>query len=174
ENDGLESPLNLDPLINNDDDLVQVENLQDESQSKSITHSTQKHNQALMPNLNDKSGSRKRPMDMFAVTYANLLESWQKAHETSENAGLEWDRERWNEGKASNMERQWFEDLKLQKQMEFEEKQHTKKYEFEKGKWNCELEFKEKQCHMDLTIVALSPSRPIVELECILTLINKK
>ncbi|MBW0562831.1 hypothetical protein O181_102546 [Austropuccinia psidii MF-1] len=30
ENNGLESPLNLDPLINNDDDLVQVENLQDE------------------------------------------------------------------------------------------------------------------------------------------------
>ncbi|MBW0584783.1 hypothetical protein O181_124498 [Austropuccinia psidii MF-1] len=28
ENNGLESPLNLDPLINNYDDLVQVENLQ--------------------------------------------------------------------------------------------------------------------------------------------------
>ncbi|MBW0588904.1 hypothetical protein O181_128619 [Austropuccinia psidii MF-1] len=130
ENNCLDSPHNLDPLLNNDDHLVPEENLQDELQSKSITHSTQKHNQALTPNLNDKSGSRKRPMDMFAPTYANLLESQQKAHETSENACLEWDRERWNEEKASNMEKQWFEEVKLQKQMEFEEKQHTKKYEF--------------------------------------------
>ncbi|MBW0582744.1 hypothetical protein O181_122459 [Austropuccinia psidii MF-1] len=74
ENNGLKSPLNLVPLLHNEDDLVQVENLQDESQSKSITHSTQKRNQALMPNLNDKSGSRKRPMDTFSPTYANLLE----------------------------------------------------------------------------------------------------
>ncbi|MBW0586736.1 hypothetical protein O181_126451 [Austropuccinia psidii MF-1] len=125
KNNGLESPPNLDPFINNDDDLVQVENLQDES----ATHSTQNHNQALTPNSNDKSGSRKRPMDMFAPTYANLLESRQKARETSENACLEWDRERWNEEKASKMEKQQFEELKLQKQMEFEEKQHTKKYE---------------------------------------------
>ncbi|MBW0471845.1 hypothetical protein O181_011560 [Austropuccinia psidii MF-1] len=73
ENNGLESPLNLVPLVHNEDDLVQAENLQDESQIKSITHSTQKRNQALPPNLNDKSGSRKRPMDMFAPTYANLL-----------------------------------------------------------------------------------------------------
>ncbi|MBW0530711.1 hypothetical protein O181_070426, partial [Austropuccinia psidii MF-1] len=57
-----------------------------------------------MPNLNDKSGSRKRPMDMFPPTYANLLESRQKARETSEHACLEWDRERWNEEKASNIE----------------------------------------------------------------------
>ncbi|MBW0549003.1 hypothetical protein O181_088718 [Austropuccinia psidii MF-1] len=102
ENNCLESPLNLVPLLHNEDDLVQAENLQDESQSKSIKHSTQKRNQALMPNLNDKSGSRKRPMDMFAPTYANFLESRQKAHETNENAHLEWDRERWNEEKASN------------------------------------------------------------------------
>ncbi|MBW0587732.1 hypothetical protein O181_127447, partial [Austropuccinia psidii MF-1] len=60
ENNGLESSLNVVPL-------VQAENLQDESR-----------NQALTPNLNDKSGSRKRPMDMFAPTYANLLESRQK------------------------------------------------------------------------------------------------
>ncbi|MBW0580884.1 hypothetical protein O181_120599 [Austropuccinia psidii MF-1] len=73
ENDGLESPINLYPLLHNEDDLVQVENLQDESQNKSITHSTQKRNKALTPNLNDKSGSRKRPMDIFAQTYANLL-----------------------------------------------------------------------------------------------------
>ncbi|MBW0563765.1 hypothetical protein O181_103480 [Austropuccinia psidii MF-1] len=91
-------------------------------------HSIQKHNQALMRNLNDKSGSRKRPMEMFAPTYANFLESWQKARETSENAHLERDRERWNKEKASNMEKQWLEEVKLQKQMEFEEKQHTKKY----------------------------------------------
>ncbi|MBW0489413.1 hypothetical protein O181_029128 [Austropuccinia psidii MF-1] len=132
ENNGLESPLNLVPLLHNEDDLVQVENLQDESKSKSITHSIQKRNQALSPNLNDKSGSRKRPMDMFAPTYANLLESWQKARETSENACLEWDRERWNEEKARNMEKQWFEEVKLQKQMEFDEKKHAKKQEFEK------------------------------------------
>ncbi|MBW0468554.1 hypothetical protein O181_008269 [Austropuccinia psidii MF-1] len=78
ENNGLESPLNLFPLVHNEDDLVQVENLQDESQIKSIIHSTQKRNQALTPNLNDKSGSRKRPMNMFAPTYANLLELRQK------------------------------------------------------------------------------------------------
>ncbi|MBW0545727.1 hypothetical protein O181_085442 [Austropuccinia psidii MF-1] len=173
ENNGLESPLNLVPLLHNEDDFVKVENLQDESQSKSITHSTQKHNQALPPNLNDKSGSRKRPMAMFAPTYANLLESRKKARETSEDAHLEWDRERWNEEKASNMENQLFEEVKLQKQMKFEEKQHTKKYEFEKENWDCELKFKEKQFQMDLTIVALSSSRPIAELERILKLINK-
>ncbi|MBW0588339.1 hypothetical protein O181_128054 [Austropuccinia psidii MF-1] len=94
--------------------------------------------------------------------------------ETSKNSCLEWDREMWNEEKASNMEKQWFEEVNLPKQMEFEEKKHTKKYEFEKEKWNFELEFKEKQCQMDLTIVALSSSRPIAELERILTLINKK
>ncbi|MBW0574645.1 hypothetical protein O181_114360 [Austropuccinia psidii MF-1] len=174
ENNGLESPLNLVPLLHNEDDLVQEEKLQDESVSKYITHSTQKNNQALTFNLNDKSGSRKRLMDMFAPTYANLLESRQKAHETSENDCLEWDRERWNEEKASNMEKQRFEEVKLQKKREFEEHQHTKKYEFEKAKWNCELEFKENKCQMDLTIVALSSRRPIVELEHILTLINKE
>ncbi|MBW0563948.1 hypothetical protein O181_103663 [Austropuccinia psidii MF-1] len=174
ENDCLDSPLTLDPLLNNDDGLVQVENLQDEFKSKSITHSIQKRHQALMPNLNDKSGSRNRPMDMFAPTYTNLLESQQKAHETSEHACLEWDRERWNEEKASNMEKQGFEEVKLKKQMEFEEKQDAKKYEFEKEKSNHELELKEKQCQMDLTIAALSSSRPIGELECILSLINKK
>ncbi|MBW0587677.1 hypothetical protein O181_127392 [Austropuccinia psidii MF-1] len=137
-------------------------------------HSTQKRNQALMPNLNDKSGSRKGPIDMFAPTYANLLESRQKAHETSENACLEWDRERCNEEKASNMEKKRFEEVKLQKQMEFKEKKHTKKYEFEKENCNWECEIKENQCQMDLTIVELSSSRPIAELECILTLINKK
>ncbi|MBW0588521.1 hypothetical protein O181_128236 [Austropuccinia psidii MF-1] len=163
ENNGLESPLNLVPLLHNEDDLVQAENLQDES-----------CNQALTPNLNDKSSSRKRPMDMFAPTYAILLESWQKAFETSENACLEWERERWNEEKASNMEKQRFEEVKFQKQMEFEEKQHKNKYEFEKDKWNSALELKEKQCQMDLTIVALSSSKPIGELERILTLINKK
>ncbi|MBW0476196.1 hypothetical protein O181_015911 [Austropuccinia psidii MF-1] len=130
ENNGLESPLNLVPLLHNEDDLAQVENLQDESQSKSITHSTQKHNQALTPNFNDKSDSRKRPMDMFAPTYANLLESRQKARENSEDAHLEWDRERWNEEKASNVEKQWFEEVKLKKKMEFDEKQHAKKQEF--------------------------------------------
>ncbi|MBW0578491.1 hypothetical protein O181_118206, partial [Austropuccinia psidii MF-1] len=31
ENNGLESPLNLVPLLHNEDDLVQAENLQDES-----------------------------------------------------------------------------------------------------------------------------------------------
>ncbi|MBW0575902.1 hypothetical protein O181_115617 [Austropuccinia psidii MF-1] len=72
-NNGLESPLNLVPLLHNEDDLVPVENLQDESKSKSIMHSTQKRNQALMPKFNDKSGSRKGPIDMFAPTYANLL-----------------------------------------------------------------------------------------------------
>ncbi|MBW0587174.1 hypothetical protein O181_126889 [Austropuccinia psidii MF-1] len=122
ENNCLDSPQNLDPLLNNDDHLVPEENLQDELQSKSIMHSTQKRNQALTPNLNDKSGSRKRQMDIFAPTYANLLESWQKARETSQNACLEWDRERWNEEKASNTEKQWFEEVKLQKKMEFEEK----------------------------------------------------
>ncbi|MBW0574230.1 hypothetical protein O181_113945 [Austropuccinia psidii MF-1] len=127
-----------------------------------------------MPNLNDKSGSMKRPMDMFAPTYANSLESGKRAHETSENSCLEWDRERLKEEKGINMEKQQFEELKLQKQTEFEEKQHTKKYEFEKEKWNRELEFKEKQCQVDLTIAALSSRRPIAEMECILTLINKK
>ncbi|MBW0503288.1 hypothetical protein O181_043003 [Austropuccinia psidii MF-1] len=96
DNNGLESLLNLVPLLHNEDDLVQVETLQDESKSKSITHSTQKRNQALIPNLNEKSGSRKKPMDIFSPTYANLLESRKKARETSENACLEWDRERWN------------------------------------------------------------------------------
>ncbi|MBW0485384.1 hypothetical protein O181_025099 [Austropuccinia psidii MF-1] len=174
ENNLLDSPLNLDPLLNNDDDLVQVENLKDESQSKAITQSTQKHNQALTPNFNYKSGSRKSPMDMFAPTYANLLESQQKACETSENALLEWDRESWNEEKVRNMEKQCFEEVKFQKQMEFEQKQHTKKQEFEKEKWNQECELKEKQCQMDLTIVALLSSRLISELEHIVTLINKK
>ncbi|MBW0583576.1 hypothetical protein O181_123291 [Austropuccinia psidii MF-1] len=102
-NNGLEAPLDLVPLLHNEDYLVQAENLQDESQSKSKTHSTQKRNQALTASLNDKSGSRKRLMDMFSPTYANLLESWQKACETSENACFKWDRERWNEEKASNM-----------------------------------------------------------------------
>ncbi|MBW0541177.1 hypothetical protein O181_080892 [Austropuccinia psidii MF-1] len=113
-------------------------------------------------------------MDMFAPTYANLLESRQKACEASENACLEWDQERWNEEKASNMEKQQFEEVKLQKQMEFDEKQHTNKYKFEKEKWNRECELKEKQFQMDLTIAGLSSSRPIAELEHILTLINKK
>ncbi|MBW0486917.1 hypothetical protein O181_026632 [Austropuccinia psidii MF-1] len=174
ENNCLDSPHNLDPLLNNEDNLVPVENLQDDSQSKSIMHSTQKHNQAMTPNLNDKSGSRKRLLDMFAPTYANLLESRNKAREISDNARLEWDRERWNEEKVCNMEKQWFEEVKLQKQMEFDEKQHAKKPEFEKEKWNWECELKEKQCQMDLTIAALSSSRPIAELEQILTLINKK
>ncbi|MBW0587398.1 hypothetical protein O181_127113, partial [Austropuccinia psidii MF-1] len=88
ENNGLESPLNLGPLLHNEDDLVQAENLQDESVTR----------------------------------------------ETSENACLEWDRERWNEEKASNVEKQQFKEVKLKKQMEFEEKQHMKKYEFEKEK----------------------------------------
>ncbi|MBW0473221.1 hypothetical protein O181_012936 [Austropuccinia psidii MF-1] len=78
KNNGLESPLNLDPLLNNDDNLVQVENLQDDSKSKFIMHSTQKRNQAMTPNLNDKSGSWKRSLDMFAPTYANFLESRKK------------------------------------------------------------------------------------------------
>ncbi|MBW0570440.1 hypothetical protein O181_110155 [Austropuccinia psidii MF-1] len=79
KNNGLESPLNMVIFLHNKDDLVQVENLQDES-----------------------------------VT-----------HETSENACLEWERERWNEEKESNMEKQQFEEVKFQKQMEFDEKQHT-------------------------------------------------
>ncbi|MBW0556837.1 hypothetical protein O181_096552 [Austropuccinia psidii MF-1] len=74
ENNCLDSPQNLDPLLNNDDHLVPEENLQDQLQSESIMHSTQKCNQALKPSLNDKSGSGKRPMDMFAPTYANLIE----------------------------------------------------------------------------------------------------
>ncbi|MBW0593697.1 hypothetical protein O181_133412 [Austropuccinia psidii MF-1] len=78
ENNCLDSPHNLDPLLNNDDNFGPVGNLQDDSQSKSITHSTQKRNQAMTPNLNDKSGSRKRSLDMFAPTYANLLESRNK------------------------------------------------------------------------------------------------
>ncbi|MBW0592075.1 hypothetical protein O181_131790, partial [Austropuccinia psidii MF-1] len=139
ENNCLDSPHNLDPLMNNDDHLVPEENLQDELQSKYIMHSIQKCHQELMPKLNDKSGSRKRPMDMFAPTYENFLESQKKACETSEHACLERERERWNEEKTSNMEKQWFEEVKLQKQMEFEEKQHMKKYEFEKEKWNREL-----------------------------------
>ncbi|MBW0467701.1 hypothetical protein O181_007416 [Austropuccinia psidii MF-1] len=81
KNNGLESPPILVPLLHNKDDLVQGENLKDES-----------------------------------VT-----------HETSDNAFLEWDRERWNEEKVRNMEKQWFEEVKLQKQMEFDGKQHTKK-----------------------------------------------
>ncbi|MBW0538702.1 hypothetical protein O181_078417 [Austropuccinia psidii MF-1] len=174
ENSPLDSPHNLDPFLNNDDNLVPEENLKDEAKSKSTMHSTQKCNQALMTNLNDKSGSRKRPMDMFSPMYANLLESRQKARETSENAHLEWDWERWIEEKASNMEKQWFEEVKLQKQMEFEEKKHAKKYEFEKEKWNQECELKEKQYQMDLTIAALSSSRPIAELERILKIINKR
>ncbi|MBW0489069.1 hypothetical protein O181_028784 [Austropuccinia psidii MF-1] len=155
ENNCLDSPHNLDPLLNNNDNLVPVETLQDDLQSKSIMHSTQKHNQAMKPNLNDKSGSRKRSLDI-------------------DNAGLEWDRERWNEEKVCNMEKQRFERVKVQKQTEFDKKQHVKKHEFEKEKWNNKCELKEKQCQMDLTIVALSSSRPIVELERILTLINKK
>ncbi|MBW0592319.1 hypothetical protein O181_132034 [Austropuccinia psidii MF-1] len=174
ENNGLDSPFHIAPFLHNEDDLVQAEKLQDKSQSKFITHSTQKHNQALKPNLNDNSSSRKRPMDMFAPTNENLLESRQKAHETSEDACLEWDRGRWNEEKASNMEKQWFEEVKMQKQMEFDEKQQTKKHEFEKEKWNQEFELKEKQFQIDLTIAALSSSRSIDELEHILTLINKK
>ncbi|MBW0581415.1 hypothetical protein O181_121130 [Austropuccinia psidii MF-1] len=118
ENNGLESPLNLTPFLHNEDDLVQEENLQDES-----------------------------------VT-----------HETSENSCLEWDRERWNEEKESNMEKQQFEEVKLQKKMEFDEKKHTKKPEFEKEKWNRECELKEKQFQMDLTIEALSSGRSIDEL----------
>ncbi|MBW0590081.1 hypothetical protein O181_129796 [Austropuccinia psidii MF-1] len=121
ENNPLDSPHNLDPLLNNDDNLVPEENLQDELL-----------NQALMPNLNDKSGLRKRLMDMFAPPYADLLESLKKARETSENSRLEWDRERWNDEKARNMENQWFEEVKLQKKMEFDEKQQAKKQEFEK------------------------------------------
>ncbi|MBW0580466.1 hypothetical protein O181_120181 [Austropuccinia psidii MF-1] len=144
ENNCLESPHNLHPFLNNDDDLVQVENLQDESKSKSITHSTQKHNQTLMPNLNDRSGSRQRSMD-------------------SDNACLEWDRERWNEENVSNMEKQWFEEVKLQKQMQIDEKKHTKTYGFEKEKWKPEFELKEKQCQMDLTIATLSSRRPIAD-----------
>ncbi|MBW0545763.1 hypothetical protein O181_085478 [Austropuccinia psidii MF-1] len=136
DNNGLESPLNQDPLLNNDDNLVQVKNLQDDSQIKSIKHATQKCNQAITPNSNEKSGSWKRLLDMFAPTYANLLESQEKAREISDNAHLEWDRERWNEEKVTNMEKQRFEEVKLQKQMEFDEKQHAKKHEFEKEKWN--------------------------------------
>ncbi|MBW0566291.1 hypothetical protein O181_106006 [Austropuccinia psidii MF-1] len=132
ENNHLESPHNLDPLLNNDDDFVPVENLQDELKGQSITHSTQKFNQAMMPNLNDKSGSRKSLLDMFAPTYANLLESRKKACEASDNAHLEWDRERWNEEKVRSMEKQRFKEVKLQKQMEFNKKQHVNKHEFEK------------------------------------------
>ncbi|MBW0555116.1 hypothetical protein O181_094831 [Austropuccinia psidii MF-1] len=174
ENNRLDSPHNLESLLNNDDNLVPVENLQDDLQSKYVTHSTQKHNQAMILNLNDKSGSRKRLLDMFAPTYANLLESRNKSREISDNARLGWDRERWNEEKVCNMEKQHFEEVKLQKQMEFDEQQNAKKHEFEKEKWNRECELKEKQCQMDLTIAALSSSRPIAELERILTLINKK
>ncbi|MBW0528179.1 hypothetical protein O181_067894 [Austropuccinia psidii MF-1] len=128
ENNILESPLNLDAWLHNDDEWVQVETLK--------------------------------------YDYVT--------HETSDNACLEWDRERWNEEKVRNMEKQQFEEVKLQKQMEFDEKKHTQEYEFEKERWNQELELNEKQCHMYLTIVALSSSRAIAELEQILTLINKK
>ncbi|MBW0578121.1 hypothetical protein O181_117836 [Austropuccinia psidii MF-1] len=86
KDNGLESPLNLVPLLHNEDDLVQVENLQDESVTR----------------------------------------------ETRENAHLEWYRESWNEEKVGNMEKKWFEEVKLQKKMEFDEKQHAQKYEFEK------------------------------------------
>ncbi|MBW0585975.1 hypothetical protein O181_125690 [Austropuccinia psidii MF-1] len=120
DNNALKSPPNLDPLLNNDDNFDHVENLQDNSQSKSITHSTQKRNQAMTPNLNVKSGSRKSSLDMFAPTYANLLESRNKAREISDNARLEWDRERWNEEKVCHMKKQWFELVRLQKQMEFD------------------------------------------------------
>ncbi|MBW0486276.1 hypothetical protein O181_025991 [Austropuccinia psidii MF-1] len=162
ENNPLDSPHNRDPLLNNDDNLVPEENLQDEAQSKSIMHSTQKLNQALTPNLNDKSGSRKG--------------RWICLHQHMQiclNHGKRWDRQKWNEEKARNMEKKWFEEVKLQMQMEFEEKQHTKKYEFEKEKWNQQCELKEKQWQMDFTIAALSSSRPIAELEHILKLINK-
>ncbi|MBW0532253.1 hypothetical protein O181_071968 [Austropuccinia psidii MF-1] len=135
ENNRLDSPHNLVPLLNNDDNLVPVENLKDDLR-----------NQAMTPNLNDKSGSRKGSLDI-------------------DNARLEWDRERWNEEQVCNMEKQRFEEVELQKQMEFDEKQNAKKHEFEKEKWNRECEIKEKQCQMDLTIAALSSSRPIVELE---------
>ncbi|MBW0522890.1 hypothetical protein O181_062605 [Austropuccinia psidii MF-1] len=155
EKDNLDVDDDDDGLLNKDENLVPVENLQDESKSKSITHSTQKHNQAMTPNLNEKSGSRKRSLDV-------------------DNAPLEWDRERWNEEKVSNMEKQWFEEVKLQRKMEFAEKQHAKKHEFEKEKWNWECKLKEKHFQMDLTIAELSSSRPILELEQILTLINKK
>ncbi|MBW0590747.1 hypothetical protein O181_130462 [Austropuccinia psidii MF-1] len=121
DNNGLESPLNLDPLLNNDDSLVQVENLQDNLQSKSIIHAIQKHNQAMTPNLNDKSGS---------------------AREINDNARLEWDRERWNEEKVRKMEKQRFEEVKLQKQMEFDENQQAKNHESEKEKWNRECDLK--------------------------------
>ncbi|MBW0591155.1 hypothetical protein O181_130870 [Austropuccinia psidii MF-1] len=174
ENNCLVSPHNLDPLLHNDDNFVPVENLQDDLKIKYIKHSTQKHNQAMTPNLNDKSGSRERSLDMFAPTYENLLESRKKAREISDNVCVEWDRERWNEGKVCSMEKQWFEEVKLQKKMEFDKKQHAKEHEFEKEKWNWECELKEKQCQMDLTIAALSSSRPIAELEQILKLINKK
>ncbi|MBW0575685.1 hypothetical protein O181_115400 [Austropuccinia psidii MF-1] len=174
ENNCLDSPHNLDSLLNNDDNLVPVENLQDDLQSKSVTHSTQKRNQAMIPNLNDKSGSGKSLLDMFVPTYANLLESWNKACEISDNACLEWDRERWNEEKVCNMEKKRFEEVKLQKQIEFDKQQNAKKHEFEKEKWNQECEIKEKKCQMDLNIAALSSSRPIAELERILSLINKQ
>ncbi|MBW0535563.1 hypothetical protein O181_075278 [Austropuccinia psidii MF-1] len=129
ENNRLDSPHNVDPLLNNDDNLVPVENLQDDSQGKSIMHSTEKLNQAMTPNLNDKSGSRKRSLDMFAPTYASLLESRNKAREISDNVHLEWDRERWNEEKVCKMEKQQFEEVKLQKQMEFYKKNMQRKVE---------------------------------------------
>ncbi|MBW0528311.1 hypothetical protein O181_068026 [Austropuccinia psidii MF-1] len=125
--------------LNGDDDDVLIN-----KKSKSIAQSTQKDNQALKPSFHDKSGSRKRLMDMFALTYANFLESRQKACETSENSHLEWDRERWNEEKASNMEKQRFEEVKLQKEMEFEEKKHTKKQEFENKKWNWNVKLRKR------------------------------
>ncbi|MBW0576206.1 hypothetical protein O181_115921 [Austropuccinia psidii MF-1] len=128
DNNGLESPLNMDPLLNNDDSLVPVENLQ---------------------------------VDLETCEVTNDLH-------------LEWDSERWNEDKMTKIEKQWFEEVKLQKQMEFDEKKHAKKHEFEKEKWNWEWKIKEKHCQMDLNIVALSSSRQIAELEQILTLINKK
>ncbi|MBW0575247.1 hypothetical protein O181_114962 [Austropuccinia psidii MF-1] len=108
------------------------------------------------------------------LVQAKNLQYESVTHQTSENSFLERDRERWNEEKVSNMEKQRFEEVKLQNKMEFDEKQHAKKQEFKKKNWNHELEFKEKKCQMALTIAALSSSRPIAELECILTLINKK
>ncbi|MBW0542350.1 hypothetical protein O181_082065 [Austropuccinia psidii MF-1] len=129
----------------------------------------------------DKNNGLESPLNMVSLLHneddlvqAENLQGESVTRETSENAHLEWDRERWNKEKASKMQKKWFEQVKLQKQMEFEEKKHTKKYEFEKEKWNFKLEFKEKQCQMDLTIAALSSSRPIAELERILKLINNK
>ncbi|MBW0556292.1 hypothetical protein O181_096007 [Austropuccinia psidii MF-1] len=97
ENNCLDSPHNLDPLMNNDDHLVPKENLQVESE---------KADEYVCTNI---------------CKFAAMTEK-------GEHACLEWDRERWNEEKMSNVETQWFEEVKLQKQMEFEEKQHMNKY----------------------------------------------